>query len=498
MYLLSLISEDPQLCDYLREISPPQLVQQVPEVDVSVLDDLEGGGLRELPSQGAVMSAEELGHLMGRLETVTTALRNREKERLKASTVSGNFPELPSWLFERVYLTADFPRVISPSPSVSLGTLPLELQQVAIVEDLLYLMVGVEGRFIKTETSDEPAPRKFTIDKTLDVSLRNLAERILPICSSYSAVMRFVEDKSTFYEGRVNQALSAAMRSLVKEHCVVVAQLEHQMNLGLLSLQKLWYYVQPCLSSLSVLERIATTISRGSCRGGKTLSTLHSITTGFIGEPRTQELCLHLSRAACQPYFASLAQWIHCGVVHDPYSEFMVREHDAIRKDRLHAEYNDAYWERRYTVVQEAIPSFLEQVADKVLSCGKYLNVVRECGKEVVGPSDHPIQYSVHERQYIEQIMGAHSLASRKLLDLILVERDLPGHLRSIKHYFLLDQGDLFVHFMDSASEELARPMVDILPSRSERGLEFRKLSVCYLYVYAIGHNLLLSLSLSL
>ena len=469
VYLLSLITEDEQLCGYLGEICPPQLAAQVWQADVSVLDDLEGGGLQDLPPQGKVMSAEELGQLMGRLETVTTALKNREREKLKTMTVDGNFPELPSWLFERSFLTADFPRGgPSPSPApLSLGTLPLDLQQLAMVEDLLYLMLGVEGRFIKVEPStDELAPRKFTVDKTLDLSLRSLVERVFPICSSYSVVAKFIEDKSTFYEGRVNQALAAAMRGLVREYCVVVAQLEHQLRLGQLSLQKLWYYVQPCLTSLSVLDRISTAVSRGTCRGGRTLSTLHAITTGYIGDPRTQELCQHLTSAGCQPYFSSLGQWICHGVVHDPYSEFMVREHDSIRKDRLHAEYNDSYWERRYTVVQENIPSFLEQVADKILCSGKYLNVVRECGAEVGAPPTQPLEYSAHERRYIEQIEVAHSQASRKLLDLILVERDLPGHLRSIKHYFLLDQGDLFVHFMDSAGDELARPMVDILPTR--------------------------------
>ena len=30
------------------------------------------------------------------------------------------------------------------------------------------------------------------------------------------------------------------------------------------------------------------------------------------------------------------------------------------------------------------------------------------------------------------------------------------GRLASIKHYFLLDQGDFFVHFLDSAEDELA------------------------------------------
>ena len=472
VYLLSLISEDEQLCGYLADICPPPMAPSVRDADISVLDDIDAGGLRNLPAKGTVMSAEDLGRLMGKLETVTSTLKKKEREKLKAMTVDGDYPELPSWLSDRTYLTADFPSVpLPPSPSppltLSLGTMPLELQQLAMLEDLLYLMVGIEGRYIKVEpATDELAPRKFIVDKTLNVSLKTLVNRILPICSCYSIVTRFVEDKSTFFQGRVNQALSAAMRGLLREYCVVVAQLEHQLLLNQLSLQKLWYYVQPCMATLSVLARIATAMSRGMCRGGKTLTTLHAITTGYIGEARTQELCLHLTQAAGRPYFASLGEWVYSGVVHDPYSEFMIMEHDTIQKDRLHAEYNDAYWERRYTVLQDNIPSFLEHVADKILCSGKYLNVVRECGREVGYPEAQQMQYSVHERQYIEQIEAAHTHASRKLLDLILVERDLLGYLHSIKHYFLLDQGDLFVHFMDSAGEELARPMVDILPTR--------------------------------
>ena len=38
----------------------------------------------------------------------------------------------------------------------------------------------------------------------------------------------------------------------------------------------------------------------------------------------------------------------------------------------------------------------------------------------------------------------------------MLEEQDLLGHLRSIKHYFLLDQGDLLVHFMDTAEVSIA------------------------------------------
>ena len=35
----------------------------------------------------------------------------------------------------------------------------------------------------------------------------------------------------------------------------------------------------------------------------------------------------------------------------------------------------------------------------------------------------------------------------------------LLARLESVKHYFLLDQGDFFVHFLDSAEEELTKPV---------------------------------------
>lgn len=44
--------------------------------------------------------------------------------------------------------------------------------------------------------------------------------------------------------------------------------------------------------------------------------------------------------------------------------------------------------------------------------------------------------------------------------------------LRSIKHYFLMDKGDFFVHFMDLTEEELKKPVDDIVPPRLEALLE--------------------------
>lgn len=111
-------------------------------------------------------------------------------------------------------------------------------------------------------------------------------------------------------------------------------------------------------------------------------------------------------------------------------------------------------------------------MAEKVLRAGKYLNVVGECGKEVDYPGPRELTYAPQERGYVDTIEKAYTFASKSLLELMMEGEDLMGYLHSLKHYFLMDQGDLMVHFMDMAREELCKPMSEILPQRLESLLE--------------------------
>lgn len=47
----------------------------------------------------------------------------------------------------------------------------------------------------------------------------------------------------------------------------------------------------------------------------------------------------------------------------------MVEEHE-LQKEKIQEDYNDKYWDQRYTIVQHRIPSFLQKMADKILSTG--------------------------------------------------------------------------------------------------------------------------------
>uniref|UniRef100_A0AAQ4NNT1 Gamma-tubulin complex component n=1 Tax=Gasterosteus aculeatus aculeatus TaxID=481459 RepID=A0AAQ4NNT1_GASAC len=475
VYLLSKLCEDKETLPFLQQNAKERSESSANTTSTSTTS-------YTLPQTSTKMSMQELDELRKKLGNVTargnTLIRAevtrkmlRDKHNKKNPTQPN--PVFPNWVYDRPALLGDF--ITSPSPpgdpAVAVGTMPLPAQEQALVEDLLFVLVGVDGRDITAQPVLGRQNRSFIVDSTLDMSIKELVNRILPVASYYSTITRFIEEKSSFEYGQVNHALTAAMRTLMKEYLILVTQLEHLQRQGLLSLQKLWFYIQPTMRTMEILASIASSVDKGECMGGSTLSLLHDRTFNYTGDSQAQELCLYLTKAASVPYFEILEKWIYRGIIKDPYSEFMVEEHE-LQKEKIQEDYNDKYWDQRYTIVQHRIPSFLQKMADKILSTGKYLNVVRECGRDVTCPDAREVLYTLKERAYVEQIEKAYNYASKVLLAFLMEEKELVSRLRSIKHYFLMDKGDFFVHFMDLTEEELKKPVDDIVPPRLEALLE--------------------------
>ena len=76
-----------------------------------------------------------------------------------------------------------------------------------------------------------------------------------------------------------------------------------------------------------------------------------------------------------------MKKWIFSGVLEDPFEEFIVKENKNCKKENIEADLNDKYWAERFTYREEMMPIFLAKHKDKVLKAGKYLNVIRECGR---------------------------------------------------------------------------------------------------------------------
>ncbi|XP_018654123.1 putative gamma-tubulin complex component 2 (gcp-2) [Schistosoma mansoni] len=163
----------------------------------------------------------------------------------------------------------------------SFQQLPIEslsnaIQEYAVVSDLLQCLQGNQGVYIKPlPLSNRYAVRCFKVDEKMTPALLDTVNKILPVCSDYSTVARFIGEKSTFEHGMVNQALAGAMRGLLKDYLILLCQLEYQYKIGHLGIVKLHFFLQETATAFNQLTRLVNNINTGQCSGGAVLSVLY-------------------------------------------------------------------------------------------------------------------------------------------------------------------------------------------------------------------------------
>ncbi|XP_037070798.1 LOW QUALITY PROTEIN: gamma-tubulin complex component 2-like [Pollicipes pollicipes] len=344
-----------------------------------------------------------------------------------------------------------------------LGDLPVTTQEATVIEDVLFCLSAIDGEYVTVSHGD------CRIDDTIDPALQETVRQISPLFGHFASVMAFVEE-TTFAPGQVVQALGAAVRSHIKNYLVLIAQLETQQRAGELTAQRLWFYLQPSLRTMEILADVTDTVYQHGLQSGQILSLLHE--RCLTGDERTQQLCLHLVQAAAVPYMKILENWIYKGTISDPHREFLVEDNEVSGGEQLNVDYSDDYWEKRYTIAPQKIPTFLAKVADRLLRTGKYLNVIRQCDESLRCPVAPSLVYSPREKHYVNAIDCAYAYSSKTLLRLLMEDKDLMGRLRSVKHYYLMDQGDFVVQFMDLCEPELQKNINDIVPTRLENLLD--------------------------
>ncbi|KAI8440338.1 hypothetical protein MSG28_001676 [Choristoneura fumiferana] len=375
--------------------------------------------------------------------------------------------DLPTWQKDHPAMSWDFPKEAVPIVA-SLANVPLASQENIIIDDLLYLFSGIPGNYIvHQQTKDTYEPRSFTISEDLDDALKQIVQQMLPLASNYSIVRRFIEH-CDMWSGQVLHALVAAIEILLKDYYTMIAQLETEHISGELTLQKLWYFVLPTMHTMQVLAAIVTHIGQSELRGGSVLTALHDKTNKLLGDTRAQEISLFLTERACKPFFCILDQWIHKGIIVDPFQEFMIEDNELVNKEELPVDYSADYWEKRYSIQKDRVPKFLEKYTDIILRTGKYLNVISQCGNAIMKTNIEEIKYSLIEQNYSGVVQKAFAFASKSLLELLLKEYDLMGRLKSVKNYFFMCQGDFIVQFMDATEQELSKKIDDIVPSKLE------------------------------
>ena len=396
-------------------------------------------------------------------------------------------PTQSDWLFQRAALSGRPGEVTEPPRDISkLNALPLETQEALLVDDIIYVLSGYDGAYLRAKLCNNSDALKS--HRGAGAPLLALSLKLLPPAEHLAVIRDFIHTRGRHLSsGFVMHALCAALRDCLREHTVGLARLQQKHREIGIKLQQLYYFLEPSVRMLELLHQLVDSLSRPhrvdgpsseevitTSHGGALLRLLYEHQVALAGDTEASALVGFLLERSSVPFYEMLTSWVYRGVLDDPHGEFFIVQSPVQQKESLSTDFNCDYWLRRFTLVTDHIPAFLESHANVILECGKLLNLSRECRRNPRFPDEKiaPLSFGLSAAILSARLEAAQSWASKGAMHLLVDEGRLYARLGALRRFFFLAQGDFFVHFLDSAEEELSKPVSRISVGRLQSKLE--------------------------
>lgn len=376
----------------------------------------------------------------------------------------------------------------------------------ALLRDLLYSFQGIDGRLIKFDQTSQQHVLHPSLRSTFGPGMLDCILHISELGWLYRKVSQAADraKRQQREVGLVGQALGHLLQDELTEYYRLIAVLETQMNdqqhqqpqqqqitnnnsslftaaapppaagavrSGGLTLRRLTIWVEEPLQRLRLLATLCDSLAH--VRGGALASVLYG--HAYQGDPQAKSLVHRVLRRACVPLFEMLRRWVLEGELLDAYGEFFVVAVKGGGGGEGWGEggSDESLWHHCYALRPGMVPRFLPpSLAHKILVLGKSINFMRHCchdqewrslpsssSSSAAGTAARHARRAAEDTDFsyanvdtlnsvVDQVAA---VVNARLLSLLLGEKyKLMAHLRALKRFLTLGQGDFVTCLMDA------------------------------------------------
>ncbi|KAI9275027.1 Spc98 family-domain-containing protein [Helicostylum pulchrum] len=342
-----------------------------------------------------------------------------------------------------------------------------------LLRDLIFIFQGIDGQYIKfnPELNDYSLISGISVSKPMEEMVFKLAD----IGWLYIKIRKFIQlnvDNPNI--GLVGQSLCAALQHELTEYYKLIAILEAQIEKQIadksfsndqqsLTLKRLMVWTLDCTQKLRLMSILVDVCQ--DQKGGALMTTIHNYTKH--GDPFFRKYLTDMLQVVSKPFYEMLARWVYEGELDDPYDEFLVACDPTVSEEDL--------WQSKYSIRENMLPSFLsKELGQKIFAIGKSLNFIRySCHDDTLVEQYYTtfnnntaarLAFKYGENKVVEEAIDvAYMNTSKALLDLLKTKYKLMDHLKAMKRYLLLGQGDFIQYLMDVLGENLSKPATTLL-----------------------------------
>ncbi|KAM3425488.1 Spindle pole body component [Cercospora zeina] len=348
----------------------------------------------------------------------------------------------------------------SPAKNASGAFEPAES---ALLRDLPYTLQGLSSTHLPFADK-----KRIRLPTTLPVPIISLLHQLAEPSLLYRSLSDFVDSNEG---GLVGQSLRSAIGLELRSYLSLVATLEGQIRRALaeldsgktdgglgkagVTLKRCVVWTREATLGLRLMSMIVE--SAKAKKGGELISLIHGFSSQH-GDPFVHNFAEKLLTQVTRPFYHMLRAWIYDGELEDPYREFFVVENPDEEGGAT------SVWEQKYSLQETMIPTIMSSdFANRVYLIGKSLNFIRyACGDSAWVESysksaSKELKYG-DTTDLVASIDEAYKAVMARLMDLLETKFALSTHLKAMKKYLLLGQGDFIALLMESLSQNLDRP----------------------------------------
>lgn len=394
-------------------------------------------------------------------------------------------------------------------------------QEVLVVRDLLYVLIGYEGNYVRyserydaTRVQDRICGPEYKTAKHLNVALKSITKKLATYGKWYSGLDNFVQIYDHPNLGRVNQRLCFEIRGFLKEYQKLILEFENHVKQAPLSVTEMDNIIlQRCANTMAHLYEIANTIHmrteertespsfnsflefvkqdlemNGSmssstdtnkfsvCKGGVVLQLVTERINSYKGDSVAFQFLTQLFDAISTDYVSLLNEWLIEGHIQDPFGEFLIKKNEL--PANIFYSNMEKYWSELYVVKLDGVPDQLssKDIQQKILATGKYLNIFRQCSgiisfkalPEFAQVSSNPID-SLFSPDLHLKIIHSYKMANKLLLRLLLEGYQFQTLIENLHETYLLNKSFQIDKFITAAFHDLSRDKQAVPTARVQR-----------------------------
>ncbi|RWS14285.1 gamma-tubulin complex component 3-like protein [Dinothrombium tinctorium] len=344
-----------------------------------------------------------------------------------------------------------------------------------LLREILFVFQGLNGRILIQDPNNDG---RYTIDTQYFISppVRKLVLRLTNIGWLFNKINKYCNFISNNVSlGHICQSFAAALQEEIRSYYGLVTMIEQMAQfkasdngdkpgVSLLNLHFLTFESFYCLKMFTLLVEKCK-----NKRGGALVYVVHQFVQH--GDPLVKECMTRILRQVVMPIQQMLGQWLFHGELEDSFKEFFIT---SSRSGLVSP--GDALWHEKYNINKNMFPGFITmQQAKKILATGKAVNLLKQIGENAASLSGYDELKKLFESTKVEQLFNDHSSTcekgefqkllqsayketSEKALKLLFDDYLFMNHLKGLRSFLLLGQGDFIRHLMDILEPELEKP----------------------------------------